>query len=89
MRKNKFIPKFFIGMMIVSVLGFSNTSMLYADELLNDKKGMIEIETNVNNEVGSKSTQYVWYYKEENGKSYRRLFDATNEVWVTDWILCD
>ena len=32
--------------------------------------------------------RYVWYYKKENGKSYRRLYDATNGKWVTDWILC-
>lgn len=32
--------------------------------------------------------QYVWTFKEENGKLYRRLYDAVNKVWLTDWILC-
>ena len=29
-----------------------------------------------------------WYYKTINGKLYRRLYDATNEKWLTDWIPC-
>lgn len=36
-----------------------------------------------------RATQYQWYYKEVNGKTYRRLYDATNQKWVTDWILCE
>lgn len=35
------------------------------------------------------SAKLVWYYKEENGKRYMRLYDATNGVWLTDWIPCD
>ena len=38
--------------------------------------------------VSPRSTQYMWVYKEMNGKKYRRLWDATHEEWVTDWILC-
>ena len=33
-------------------------------------------------------TQYRWYTKVENGKTYRRLYDSTHGKWVTDWILC-
>ena len=33
-------------------------------------------------------TVYEWRFKTENGKTYRRLWDATNKKWVTDWILC-
>ena len=29
-----------------------------------------------------------WYYKTINGKLYRRLYDTTNEKWLTDWIPC-
>ena len=36
----------------------------------------------------SRAAQLVWYYKQENGKKYRRLYDATNQKWLTDWILC-
>lgn len=33
--------------------------------------------------------QTVWHNKEVDGKKYRRLFDATNQEWLTDWILCE
>lgn len=29
-----------------------------------------------------------WYYKTINGKLYKRLYDATNKKWLTDWIPC-
>lgn len=29
-----------------------------------------------------------WYYKTINGKLYKRLYDATHEKWLTDWIPC-
>ena len=36
-----------------------------------------------------KSAQTVWHYKEVDGKKYRRLYDAMNQEWLTDWILCE
>ena len=27
-----------------------------------------------------------WYYKKENGKLYKRLWDVNVQVWLTDWI---
>lgn len=27
-----------------------------------------------------------WYYKTENGKLYKRLWDVNVQVWLTDWI---
>lgn len=35
-----------------------------------------------------KNTRFVWYTKEENGKTYQRLYDTLKGEWVTDWILC-
>ena len=29
-----------------------------------------------------------WRYKVINGKLYKRLYDTTNEKWLTDWIPC-
>lgn len=40
-------------------------------------------------ERNERIAQMVWYYKEVNGKRYRRLYDATNQEWVTNWILCE
>lgn len=42
-----------------------------------------------NNGADTRSATTVWYYKVENGKTYRRLYDATNGKWLTDWILCE
>lgn len=28
-----------------------------------------------------------WYYKEENGRLYKRLFNHGTKKWVTDWML--
>lgn len=31
-----------------------------------------------------------WYYKKENGKLYKRLWDVNVQVWLTDWVyVCD
>lgn len=30
--------------------------------------------------------QFKWYYKKENGKLYKRLWDVNVQVWLTDWI---
>lgn len=36
----------------------------------------------------SRKAQTVWFYKKENGFKFMRLYDATNEVWLTPWLLC-
>ncbi len=30
----------------------------------------------------------IWCVREVDGKRYRRLYNASNGYWVTDWILC-
>ena len=47
------------------------------------------VVSEVKSEDETRSARLVWYYKEENGKKYRRLYDATNGEWLTDWILCE
>lgn len=39
------------------------------------------------NSASPYSDHLVWKYKYENGKFYKRLFNATTGVWMTDWIL--
>ena len=29
-----------------------------------------------------------WRYKVINGHVYKRLYDKTNQIWLTDWIPC-
>jgi len=43
------------------------------------------VEENTINPMGA---QQIWVYKNENGKKYRRLWDAKYKKWLTDWILC-
>lgn len=41
------------------------------------------------NDVGVEtfSADTKWYYKVENGKTYKRLYDLVDGKWLTDWIL--
>lgn len=32
------------------------------------------------------SDEYIWYYKETNGKLYKRLYNKSSQEWETDWI---
>lgn len=34
-----------------------------------------------------RSDSLRWYYKEENGHIYKRLFNCSTNTWVGDWIL--
>ena len=51
-----------------------------------DSTAPVETEETENE---SRTTEFVWFYKEENGKIYRRLYCSSTCEWVTDWILCE
>ena len=52
-----------------------------ADVLISSEEMGIATQANVN---------LKWYYKKENGKLYKRLWDVNVQVWLTDWIyVCD
>lgn len=36
--------------------------------------------------VSPRDSQFVWKYKEENGKLYRRLYDTSTGIYLTDWL---
>ena len=38
------------------------------------------------NTVTPKSDIKRWLYKTENGKLYKRLYNASTDTWETDWI---
>ena len=48
------------------------------------------VETSV--EASSDTVTYAavteWRYKVINGHVYKRLYDKTNKIWLTDWIKC-
>ena len=76
MSKRKLVVLGCIGMLAMSVVIPINVSA-------QDVKAY-EVE----NEVMPRGTQYIWCYKTENGKTYRRLWDTQRKKWLTDWILC-
>lgn len=39
------------------------------------------------NHMTSRNVGRQWIYKKMNGRLYRRLYDYTNEKWLSDWIL--
>lgn len=40
--------------------------------------------------VSPQSDVLQWYFKEENGKLYKRLYNTTHGIWVGNWIyVCD
>lgn len=41
-------------------------------------------------EISPQSDILRWYYKEENGKMYKRLYNMSTKTWIGDWIyVCD
>ncbi|MDO4490142.1 MAG: hypothetical protein Q4B85_03610 [Lachnospiraceae bacterium] len=35
----------------------------------------------------SRSADIRWIYKNENGKTYKRLYNYSTQTWLSDWIL--
>ena len=38
--------------------------------------------------ITTRASNTEWRYKMIDGKLYKRLYDTTNEKWLTDWIPC-
>lgn len=76
-----------VGMLAVTVVsGWNSVNVAAATmEQVKEHTGVIEI----GNENGTRNTQYVWVTKTEKGIKYKRLYDATNKKWLTDWIRCN
>lgn len=85
MNKKRVIQRIAVGMMAATVFVAGNMGSVYAG-VIEPQVAMAE-SAEVQN--GSRQAQTVWMYKTVNGKRYVRLYDATNEKWLTDWILCD
>lgn len=46
----------------------------------------VEAAVKTEETVTPQSDVLRWVFKEENGKLYKRLYNATKGVWVGDWI---
>lgn len=40
----------------------------------------------IGNSVTPRSDIIEWVYKIDNGKKYKRLYNASTATWLTDWI---
>lgn len=86
MSKRRIVKAIIVGCVITTVGGYWKVTEIKANE--SNSVDLVQIAIEENGEVTPKANQLVWYYKEENGKKYRRLYDATDQKWLTDWILC-
>ena len=84
MSRKKILQGIIAGMAAVSIINAGCIKDVKAEtaEVVNTKV------VTEDNSVNVRSSKKVWVYKEENGKRYMRLYDATNQVWLTDWIVC-
>lgn len=87
MNKKRMMQGMVVGCLMMVVGGCWNATTIKAEEISYTNQEQI-IDSEEEGEKG-RAAQLVWYYKEENGKGYRRLWDATNQKWLTDWILCE
>lgn len=84
MSRKKILQGIIAGMAAVSIINAGCIKDVKAEtaEVVNTKV------VTEDNSVSVRSSKKVWVYKEETGKRYMRLYDATNQVWLTDWIVC-
>lgn len=84
MSRKKILQGIIAGMAAVSIINAGCIKDVKAEtaEVVNTKV------VTEDNSVSVRSSKKVWVYKEENGKRHMRLYDATNQVWLTDWIVC-
>lgn len=87
MSKKRILQGIIAGMAAVSIMNVGSIKDVKAETVLSadivNANFIVE-----DNSASIMSTKKIWCYKDENGKRYMRLYDATNRVWLTDWILC-
>lgn len=88
MSKKRIVRGFVGSMAVMAVFGFFSASNVYADNISFESTNLPVAYSSVGGQNETMSSKLVWYFKEENGKKYKRLYDATHQVWLTDWIPC-
>ncbi|MFR3138972.1 MAG: hypothetical protein ACLTPC_02940 [Lacrimispora saccharolytica] len=63
------------------------TALPYSGYISNQTTSLTLNSSDTTDSASPYSDHLVWKYKYENGKFYKRLFNATTGVWMTDWIL--
>lgn len=80
MSLNKTLKKYFskIFLMVMIILGFNyGTMAAQADP------NVIVAEVSAN----TRADVFIWKFKAENGKKYKRLYNQTTNKWIGNWIL--
>lgn len=88
MSKKGLVRGFALSMMVAAGVSVLFSSSAYADTNSLENTDSLVVYSSAGGQNDTMGTKLEWYYKKENGKTYRRLYDATNEVWLTDWIPC-
>lgn len=81
MKIKKLLPSFlFLCTIFCTVLPYSG--------YISDQTTALTLNgSNTADSTSPYSDHLVWKYKYENGKFYKRLFNATTGEWMSDWIL--
>lgn len=59
---------------------------VYADTMTSQNPIVFADEGDISEYISPCSNTLQWYYKTENGKLYKRLFNTATNQWVGDWI---
>lgn len=75
-----------------SIAGFAVIVTVCSSGMFSVKAAVLEPAQSVvsiieNGDAEIQANQLIWYTKTENGHTYKRLYNATTQQWVTDWIL--
>lgn len=85
MSKKRVLQKIAGSMLLASIVvgGYMGTAYAEAPDVSNGENAVSSYEDPGNN---SRKAVTVWVYKKVNGLNFMRLYDATNEKWLTPWI---
>lgn len=70
------MKKVFYATIFICFILFSNTLPCDASQQTAIKATEVEVRVD----------KIIWKYKMINGKLYKRLYNATDDIWIGDWI---
>lgn len=89
MRKQSYIKMVIAGAAVLTLNCGVTGAGTEAADIQEDSTQAITIDSEEYSDmIATISTKYIWKYKKKDGKTYRRLYDATHSKWVGDWIEC-
>lgn len=86
MSKNKVLQKVAGSILLASVVMGGYMGKAYAEAPVSPDGGDVVSSYSEEPGINSRKAQTVWVYKEIEGLKFMRLYDATNEKYLTPWI---